>query len=312
MSDEAKTRTQSHADSRTPTRAPARKGPGRGLLGRLLGGRGARERGPMTVFVTGGSQGIGLAVARAYALEGARVGIFARNAERLLAARAELEALARPDARVGAYAMDVTDEGDVVAMTTRAVAELGAPDVLVCNAGIIAGDRFERIPSAEFEAVIRTNLFGVANTIRALLPSLKERRGRIVNVASMAGLVGMYGYTAYASSKYALVGFSESLRAELRPDGVSVTVVCPPEVPTAMVAEEDRTLPRPAKLVKRMAGVVSPEAVARAAVAGAARRQFLVIPGLQAQAVRIVHALSFGHLSRLTADAVFALADPRE
>ncbi len=261
---------------------------------------------PPTVYITGGSQGIGLAIARAYRARGANLALFARSAERLVQARDSLREVDGGDARVEVFPMDVTHEGQVAAGFDRAEAALGPPDILVNSAGLIAGNRFERIPSAEFDAVVRTNVLGPANTIRQLLPALRARRGRIVNIASVAGLVGIYGYTAYSASKYALVGFSESLRYELKPDGVSVTLVCPPEVPTAMVEHEDRTLPRAAKVIKHLAGVLSADAVARAVVRGAGRRQFLVVPGVRARATSLAHVLSLGVLSRLTGDLVIS------
>ena len=257
------------------------------------------------VFITGGSSGIGLSLARAYAARGAHVAIFARNERKLMAARREIEDARRsPRQQVIAIALDVGDEPAVRARIAEAMARLGPPDILINSAGIIANDRFENLSPETFEAVLRTNVLGMVHVTRALLPALKARRGQIVNLASAAGLMGLYGYTAYGGSKYAMVGISECLRSELKPDGVTVTVVCPPEVETPMVAAEEVTISPESRAVKGMAGVLDPDAVAETIVKGVARKRFLIIPGVRARLLYVAHVLSFGWLTRTVSDFV--------
>jgi short-subunit dehydrogenase len=257
------------------------------------------------VFITGGSSGIGLSLARAYAARGAHVAIFARNESKLMAARREIEDARRsPRQQVIAIALDVGDEPAVRARIAEAVARLGPPDILINSAGVIANDRFENLSPETFEAVLRTNVLGMVHVIRALLPALKAQRGQIVNLASAAGLMGLYGYTAYGGSKYAMVGISECLRSELKHDGVTVTVVCPPEVETPMVAVEDVTSSPESRAVKRMAGILDPDAVAETIVRGVARKRFLIIPGVRARLLYVGHVLSFGWLTRTVSDFV--------
>ncbi len=259
------------------------------------------------VFITGGSSGIGLALARAYAARGAHVAIFGRSEHKLIDARSAIEHARRsPRQQVAAIAMDVGDEPAVRAGLAEATARLGPPDILVNSAGIIANDRFEGLASETFEAVLRINVLGTAHVIRALLPPLKARRGRIVNVASAAGLMGLYGYTAYGGSKYAIVGISECLRSELNGDGVAVTVVCPPEVTTPMVTTEQATISPESRAVKQTAGTLEADAVAETIVRGVARKRFLIVPGVRAQLVYVGHALSLGWLTRATSDVIIA------
>jgi 3-dehydrosphinganine reductase len=268
-------------------------------------GRRQRNYHNYNIFITGGSSGIGFSLARAYAGLGANVAIFARSEEKLSAARREIEAARRfPSQQVVAISMDVTDEANVKTRTAEAIAHIGPPDVLINSAGIVANDRFENLSSKTFEDLFRTNVLGLRYVTHALLPVLKARRGQLVNLASAAGLMGLYGYTAYGGSKYAIVGISECLRSELKPDGVAVTVVCPPEVTTAMVATEAKTISPESRAVKRMAGVLKPDAVARTIVKGVARKRFLIIPGARARLLFVVHNLSFGWLTRTVSDFV--------
>ena len=267
--------------------------------------KGQRDYHNYNVFITGGSTGIGLALARAYARLGAHVAIFARDVGKLHAAQPLIEVARRsPRQQVIALAMDVGDEAAVRVRTAEAMAHLGPPDILINSAGIIANDRFDNLSGDTIEAILRTNVMGVVHVTHALLPALKARRGQIVNLSSVAGLMGAYGYTAYGASKYAVVGLSECLRSELKPDGVTVTVVCPPEVDTPMVAVEEATISPESRAVKQLAGVLDPDAVARTIVKGVGRRRFRIIPGALARVVYVLDALSLGWLARISSDLI--------
>lgn len=269
------------------------------------GVKGQKDYHNYNVFITGGSSGIGLAVARAYAARGAHLVIFARNESKLSDAKGQIEAARRsPRQQVIALPMDVGDEAVVRTRTAEAMSRLGAPDILVNSAGAIANDRFENLSGETFAAILRTNVLGMVHVTRALLPALKVRRGRIVTLSSAAGLMGLYGYTAYGGSKYALVGISECLRSELKHDGVTVTVVCPPEVDTPMPAAEQATMSPESRAVKRMAGVLRADAVAETIVKGVGRQRFLIVPGARAQVLYVFHMLSFGWLTRVVSDRI--------
>ncbi len=265
------------------------------------------------VYLTGGSSGIGLETARLLVQQGAHLVLFARDPHKLELARLALDALKRhPRQKLIALPLDVTDEEAVRSTIRKALDLTGVPDILINGAGIIAADYFENIASRTFDAIIKTNLYGPRHLILALLPEMKKQgRGLIVNIASAAGLMGMFGYTAYGTSKFALVGFSECLRAELAPHGIRVALVCPPEVKTPMIQEESKTIPAEARAVKRLAGSLTPEYVARVIVKGIRKQQFLIIPGRMARLLYLFQRLEGGRISRAVADWVARMAAAR-
>jgi short-subunit dehydrogenase len=236
------------------------------------------------VFIPGGSTGIGLAIARTLAARGADLALFARRPEPLAIAVDEvLRHCRRGEQRIVAHPLDVADADQVVAVFSATVAALGAPDVLINCAGRALPNYFERIPLAQFEETLRINLHGCWHTVQAALPHMRERGGYIVNVASLAGLIGVFGYTDYCASKFALVGFSEALRSELRRDHIAVSVLCPPDTETPGFATENSTKPPETRAVSAGASLLSADQVAEALVGGMARRKFLIIPGQQAR-----------------------------
>jgi 3-dehydrosphinganine reductase len=237
------------------------------------------------VYIVGGSLGIGLAVAERVAALGADVILFARRREPLEQAAAAVRAACRrPTQSVVWRQLDVADHDQVAATMSTLVAERGAPDVLINCAGRAYPRRFEDVTYAQFAETMLVNLHGCWNTIQALLPHMKaKQRGYIVNTSSIAGLIGVFGYTDYCASKFALVGFSEALRGELKPHGITVSVLCPPDTETPGFATENLTKPEETRAISASAKVMSPEAVADALLRGMARRRFLIIPGFDSR-----------------------------
>ncbi|MFL6673226.1 MAG: SDR family oxidoreductase [Massilia sp.] len=185
------------------------------------------------VVITGASDGIGAAMARQLAAtDGAGVALVlaARNAQ-------QLETVARECAALGAQALavrtDVSVQDDCRRLVAAAVEHFGHIDVLVNNAGRSAHALFEDVADlAWYEELMRVNLWGAVWCTQAALPYLKASRGGIVAVSSLAGLVGVPGRTAYCATKFAMSGFFEALRAELKGAGVSVTIAYPGVVAT--------------------------------------------------------------------------------
>jgi short-subunit dehydrogenase len=178
------------------------------------------------VLITGGSRGFGLLLAREYLRRGARVAICARDAAELERAKEQLEGRRRRT--VLALPCDVREQRSVVETVAAAVQHFGALDTVVHNAGVIEVGPAEHMKVEDFEEALRVHLFGALYLVNAALPQLlAARRGRIVNVASIAGLIPFPHLLPYAASKAALVGWSEGLRAELAGSRVSVTTVCP-------------------------------------------------------------------------------------
>ena len=185
------------------------------------------------VLVTGAAGGIGRAVARVLAGAGARV-VLAGRSEAALRAVDLGEGLA-PAAVVP---LDVRDAGAWDRAIATVVRDLGALDVLVHNAGVVDPGPLEAIPPDRLRALLETNLLGAMLGCRAALPALRARRGAIVHVASLGGLVPMPFEAAYAASKAGLRQFSLSLRAELAGSGVAVSLVTPDSVDTAQLEAE--------------------------------------------------------------------------
>lgn len=177
------------------------------------------------VIVTGGSRGLGLVLARQLVARGAKVGICARHPDELDRARVDL--LER-GGQVYAGVCDVTSRDDVVRFVTEVRDELGPIDALINNAGVIQVGPMELMNTGDYEHAIKTHLWGPLYATLAVLPEMRSRgAGRIVNVASIGGKVAIPHLVPYSASKFALVGMSAGMRAELAKENIFVTTVCP-------------------------------------------------------------------------------------
>jgi len=257
-------------------------------------------------YITGGSSGIGLETARLLASRGCGLVLFARKQAGLDRAAGDLRKnTVEAGQKIETVSMNVADNNDVQQKIKTAVEKFGAPDILVNSAGIGKAGYFEDISYEAFDRVMKVNVYGTRNTIAAVLPHMRERGGgHIVNLSSEAGLIGMFGYSLYSTSKYALVGLSECLRSELKSANINVTVVCPPEVDTPFVTEEAGTLPPEGRAVKSLAGLLKPEYVARTIVSAIKKKKFMVVPGLTARFLYFNHRISNGFLTHFFSDLV--------
>jgi short-subunit dehydrogenase len=232
------------------------------------------------VYITGGSTGIGLAVARLMAKRGANIIVFARTRHKLEAALREVQRRrVSSDQRFGYRVLDVAEHSMVQAVMGEAVQTFGPPDVLINCAGRAIPHAFEDITFAQFDETMRINLYGIWNTVAALVPAMQASGGAIVNVASMAGFTGVFGYSDYCASKFGVIGLSEVLRQELRRDKISVHVLCPPDTDTPGYAVENLTKLPETKAISAGARIMSPDEVAWALIKGMARGRFMIIPG---------------------------------
>lgn len=208
-----------------------------------------------TVLVTGASSGIGMALSRQLAKEGAKLVLIARNIDALNSLKMELDEIAS----IAVYTLDISDSTAVKIFASEV--DIGSIDILINNAGIVCCDHFENLSEDDFRSMIHTNYLGQVWMTKAILPAMKARssqhrnKGQIVNIASMAGVIGIAGYTAYSASKYALVGFSESLRNELAGTGIELTLVLPSDVDTPQFHQENLTKP---EATKALSGSIQP------------------------------------------------------
>jgi NAD(P)-dependent dehydrogenase (short-subunit alcohol dehydrogenase family) len=195
--------------------------------GGALAGRGA--------VVTGGGRGIGAAVARALAAEGARVVVSARSRDEIEAVATELRG---QGAEAWAVPCDVTDPAAVTALRAAALGHLAAVDVLVNNAGIASSAPLAAIKLEDWQRLFAVNVTGTFLCTQAFAPAMVERGwGRVVNLASIAGRIGAAYISAYAASKHAVVGFTRAVGVELAATGVTVNAVCPGYVDTPMTEQ---------------------------------------------------------------------------
>jgi NAD(P)-dependent dehydrogenase (short-subunit alcohol dehydrogenase family) len=181
-----------------------------------------------SALVTGGSSGIGLAIARMLREEGFELTLAARTPERLASAAEDLDA--------HAVQADVRDEDDCERLVAAHRERFGSLDVLVNSAGVGIASRVEDMQAKHVDLQLDVNLRGLLLVTRASVPLLKERRGLIVNLSSLAGTVPGPGLSVYAATKAAVISLTHSLNAELEADGVRATALCPGFVDTPMTA----------------------------------------------------------------------------
>lgn len=189
---------------------------------------------PLRVFLTGASSGIGQALARQYAAQGAQLGLVARRAEALEAFADEC-AKAYPQASIAILPADVCQAESIRAAAQAFTARFGVPDIVIANAGISIGALTGCGDLDTFRAVMDTNYFGMVATFEPFIDNMSmARHGTLVGIASLAGVRGLPGHGAYSASKAAALRYLESLRVELRPAGISVVTIAPGYIRTPM------------------------------------------------------------------------------
>ncbi|XP_039609132.1 3-ketodihydrosphingosine reductase [Polypterus senegalus] len=229
------------------------------------------------VVVTGGSSGIGKCIAIECYKQGAFITLVARDESKLLQAKKEVETYAINDKQVVlCISVDVSkDYEQVESVIKQAQEKLGPVDMLVNCAGTSLASRFEEVEVSNFKRLMEINYLGSVYPTRAVITTMKERRvGRIMFVSSQAGQIGLFGYTAYSPSKFALRGLAESLQMEMKPYNIYITVAYPPDTDTPGFAEENKTKPLETKLISETSGVCQPEQVAKVVVKDAVQGNF--------------------------------------
>ncbi len=238
-----------------------------------------------TVVITGGSSGIGLDLAKAYAQQGANLVLLARNQGRLDSALSACKAVAQTDQQIIlAFSVDVADQTQLNACVETIKQKISSPDVVILSAGIVASEHFLSQSDEGFSNIMQTNVLGSRAVARAFLPDMIERgSGQLCFVGSLGGLISTYGYSAYGASKFAVMGMAGALRQEIHQSGVGVSVLCPPEVDTPMVEKESENILAQTRFIKDLGGTLNVKTVTKAALKGIAKNRFIIIPGFMAK-----------------------------
>jgi NAD(P)-dependent dehydrogenase (short-subunit alcohol dehydrogenase family) len=257
-----------------------------------------------TVVVTGGSRGLGLALAREAAAQGAAVAICGRDAGSLERAR---QSLAQISDNVLAVTCDITQPASVSQLLEQVHQRFGPVDVLFNNAGVIEVGPAETMSLADYEEAMATNFWGMLYPTLAVLPEMRERKaGRIVNITSIGGKLGIPHLLPYSASKFAAVGFSQGLRAEVAADGIKVVTVCPGLMRTgsprnAIFRGRHRSEYAWFSISDALPGLsISAEGAARRIVAACRRGDAEVLFPIPARVAAVVNAMAPG----LTTDAL--------
>jgi short-subunit dehydrogenase len=242
------------------------------------------------VFITGASSGIGEALARHYAARGAVLGLVARREDLLRSLRDSLPAPAE------IYACNVRDSAALQAAAADFIARRGLPHIVIGNAGISHGTATEFAQDAAvFREVLEINVMGLVHTFQPFVAAMRERgSGSLVGIASVAGLRGLPGASAYSASKAAAIRYLESLRVELRGSGVQVTTICPGYIATPMTQRNPYRMPfllEADDAARRFAQVID------------ARKSYAIVPWQMAIVGRLMGVLPNAIFDRLAAKA---------
>ncbi|MGB3535043.1 MAG: SDR family oxidoreductase [Microcoleaceae cyanobacterium] len=245
------------------------------------------------IIITGGSSGIGKATAKLFASSGANLTIIARNIDLLTTAKAEIESVQlHSNQQVLILTADVSQRQQAENAIQIAIDKMGFPDVLITSAGMAYPGYFQEIPIEIFEQTMAVNYFGSLYCIRAIIPVMQQQhRGQIVLLSSGAGLIGIYGYSAYSPSKFALRGLAESLRGELKPFGITISIVYPPDTDTPQLEAENRTKPPETRKITETAETWTAEAVALGIIKGVKQKKFVITPGMEMSLIQRLHSI---------------------
>ena len=255
------------------------------------------------IIIRGGSSGIGKAIEVKLVKRGAHIALVARDGDRLRSVQEELMASAGAGRKIEDYSCDVAD-ADAVQKTVETIAgSLGPPDVLINSAGILREGYFENQAVETFHEIMDINFYGTLHFIISCLPFFKKKgEGRIVNICSMAGMFGVFGYSGYCSSKHAVRGLTHTLRSELKPQGIKIQIVYPPETDTPMVDEVNtyRSIEN-FKLARTIPMLFSADKIADAVIRGMEKDRYEIIPGFLPK-MSVVFEKIFPGMTRMAID----------
>jgi 3-dehydrosphinganine reductase len=238
-----------------------------------------------TTLITGGSSGIGLALARILVRQGNNIYLVARRKGLLEESVSELKTMVQlPNQTVEGIQTDVADWGQVQAMACQLLNAGIVPDLMINSAGVVQPGYVQDLTIEHFHWMMDINYHGTVQVIQAFLPEMMQRKsGYIINIASGGGLIGIFGYTGYCGSKFAVRGFSDSLRWELAPYKIGVSVVYPSDTETPQLEYDIQHKPAETKALTETAGRMTADKSAKDILEAASRGEKVILPGFEAK-----------------------------
>lgn len=249
-------------------------------------------------LVTGGSSGIGFALAKKLVLEGSDVCLLARDFDKLQKAKQTLSDLSvRKDQHIHILSADVTHHESLAHTLSEWTSEFGIPDLLINSAGVVYPGYFQELEVETFHWQMEINYFGTLHVLKCIIPGMIQRgSGTVVNISSLAGFIGIFGYSGYGASKYAVRGLSDVLRAEMKPLGIQVSIVFPPDTETPQLEFDNEHKPIETKILASNSSVLTANQVASAILKGIRKGRYVIIPGLEGKFIYFLIRL-FGNLT---------------
>lgn len=266
--------------------------------------------GDKLILITGGSSGIGQALARKFIDLGANVYIIARRLENLTSTILDLKSRRiNANQLVGLISTDVASERQVQSILEKFMAKVGVPDYVINCAGTVVPGTISELDSNVFHSIMNVNFFGTVNVTKAVLPGMLQRgSGHIVNISSFLGFFASYGYSAYASSKFAVRGFSDVIRAELKPQGIKVSIVFPADTDTPQLAEERKQQSVMIREINALGGLMSADTAATKIIKGISQGRYIITPGFMSTFVyallNVAGYLQYPIIDLIIADAI--------
>ncbi len=244
-------------------------------------------------LVTGGSSGIGKAIACGLAERGMSVWLVAQHKDLLDSARIEVETHRKNQSqKIGTFSADISDWDQVREAVDHVKEQSGSPDLLINSAGVSHPGYVHVLDIEIFNWMMEVNYFGTVYMTKEVLPAmLKKGSGYIVNISSLAGVFSVIGYSAYGPSKFAVRGFSDALRQEMKLHNIGVSIILPSDTDTPQLEYENQFKPPETKALGNISGSMTANAVAKTILKGIERGQYLIIPALEGKVVYHLNGL---------------------
>jgi 3-dehydrosphinganine reductase len=252
-------------------------------------------------LVTGGSSGIGKAIACGLARRGMDIWLLAQRIELLESARREIESHRHSqNQHIGVISVDVSNLDQVSKAVNQVTEKSGTPYLVVNSAGAAHPGYIQDLDINIFSWMMEVNYFGIVHVTKEVLPAmLRTGSGYLVNISSFAGIISIIGYTAYGASKFAVKGFSDALRQEMKLHGIGVSIVFPSDTDTPQLDYENRIKPVETKALGSISGSMTADEVARVVLRGIERGRYLIIPGLEGKTLYHLNRLLGGGLNSI-------------